>query len=274
MLVSKENKKAFAGFAEKWGKTLPPARPSRGDLKVYDRHIEELPFRPRNALVLGATPEIRDLLARKKIQVTISDFNINMIKAMSLLCKTKSKERILLANWMKKFTDDKFDLILSDAGLNMLNWKDWEKTLGNIRDMLTPRGYVLQKIAFYDKKRGKMNSLEIIKKWRAKKLRTPDMRWFLEMYSDYGVYDRKSMIDSKVKLLAGFEKSYKNGDLRDKEWEIVKRYDDKVVMTVPSKNKVNGIIKKYFRIVRVTAGEDFLYCQDMPVYLLKRKRDL
>ncbi len=271
MLVSKANKKAFTQFAKKWRNTLPPARPSSGDQKTYNQIIKELPFKLKTALVLGATPELRDLLGRRKLKVSISDFNINMIKAMTILRKTKTKEKVFLTDWTKKFTNQKFDLILGDTVLNMLNWKDWPKALENIKEMLNPSGFVLQKIALFNPKKKKMKSLDIIKKWRAKKLKTPDMRWFLEMYSDYNVYNPKTMIDSKIKLLAGFKKNHEKGDLTDKEWEIVKRYDDKVIMTIPKKGKVNRMLKKYFEIVEIVSGKDYLYCRDMPVYLLKRK---
>jgi len=84
MLISKINKKAFTQFAKKWRKTLPPARPSRGELRVYNQIVKSLSPQIKTALILGATPELRDLLARQKIKISLVDFNINMIKAMSL----------------------------------------------------------------------------------------------------------------------------------------------------------------------------------------------
>lgn len=271
MLISKENKKAFTQFAKKWKNTLPPARPSLGEQRVYAQLIKNLPFKPKTGLILGATPELRDLLAKHKVKVSLVDFNINMIKAMTLLKRTKTREKVFLAAWNEKFTNQKFDLILGDTALNMLSWKDWEKTLKNIRDMLGSDGYVLQKIAFFNPKKKKVKSAEIIEKWREKRIKTPDMRWILEMYSDYHVYNPKTMIDSKIKLLYGFKRSWQKKELTDKEWEKLQVYDDKVIMTMPAKQKLENLLKKYFKIVKAVPGKDFLYCRDMPVYLLKRK---
>jgi len=187
------------------------------------------------------------------------------------LRKSKTKEKIFLADWRKKFTDLKFDLIVGDTALNMLSWSDWQRTLKNIKEMLKKNGFALMKIAFCDTKRKKMESKDIIKKWREKKIRTPDMRWFLEMYSNYKTYNPKTMIDSKAKLIGEFKKSYQKGDLTKPEWQKLQIYDDKIVMTIPSCQKVNNLINKYFKIVKIIPGKDFLYCRDMPIYFLKRK---
>ena len=271
MLISKVNKKAFSQFAKKWQKTLPPARPSRGELRVYNQILKNLSPRIETALILGATPELRDLLSHHKIKVSLVDFNINMMKAMSLLKKRKTKEEIYLADWRKKFTDLKFDLVVGDTALNMLSWADWPRTLKNIKEMLTENGSALMKIAFYNPKHRKITSREIIKNWREKKLKTPDMRWFLEMYSDYKTYNPQTMIDSKSKLIKEFKKSFQKGDLTKSEWQKLQIYDDKVVMTIPPYQKVNILIKKCFKIIKIVPGEDFLYCRDIPIYFLKKK---
>ena len=89
-----DNKKAFKIFAEKWAKTLPPSRPSRGDLDIYRKLISKYKEkkRPVKALILGATPELRDLLAYFKFEVTVADINPAMIQAMTSLKKSKSRE--------------------------------------------------------------------------------------------------------------------------------------------------------------------------------------
>ena len=271
MLISKLNKKAFTQFAKKWEKTRPPARPSQGEIRVYNQMIKNLSPKIKTALILGATPELRDLLSRQKIKVSLVDFNINMIKAMSLLIKSKTKEKIFLADWDKKFTDLKFDLIVGDTALNMLSWADWSKTFKNIKEMLKKDGFALMKIAFFNPKRKKTKSKNIIKKWREKKIGTSDMRWFLEMYSDYKTYNPQTMIDSKAKLIEEFKRSYRKGDLTKLEWQKLQIYDDKIVMTIPPYQKVNNLIKKYFKTVKIVPGKDFLYCRDIPIYLLKKK---
>lgn len=259
-------------FAKKWAKTLPPARPSLGDLRAYNQLLKPVSQKIKTALVLGATPELRDLLAKYKFKVSLVDNNINMIKALSLLRKRKTKEQIFLADWRKKFTNQKFDLIVSDTGINMLSWVDWPRTFKNIQNMLTKDGVSLQKIAFQNPQQKNMASHDIIKRWQGKKLKTPDLRWLLEMYSDYKTYNPKTMLDDKAILIKEFEKSYKKGDLTEKDWEYLQIYDDKVVMTIPSRPKVDSLAKKYFKILKTAPGKDFLYCRDMPVYFLKPKQ--
>ena len=87
------NKKPFQVFAARWAKTLPPARPAKEDIIIYRRFFNQ--YKNKNGktklLILGATPELRDLAASLKFDVTVADFNIEMIRALTPLRKIKSK---------------------------------------------------------------------------------------------------------------------------------------------------------------------------------------
>ena len=94
------NKKFWTKVAQEWKKLKPPERPSKKEIAIYEKHLQEILWarkkRKIKAIIFGATPEIRDLLAKHKIfDVTIVDINPNMVRAMQELLKiSKAKERI------------------------------------------------------------------------------------------------------------------------------------------------------------------------------------
>lgn len=109
----------WSTIAGKWMYYLPPGRPSQIDIRSIEDVIRsqigswEKPFR---ALVLGATPEYRDMLHRFNASVTVVDKNPDMIAAMGELCLESSSETVYTRDWFEflPYHQRQFDLILSD----------------------------------------------------------------------------------------------------------------------------------------------------------------
>lgn len=128
-----------------WKKVEPPFCPSKGEIKFYEKAIKKILGRknPR-VLVLGATPEIRDLLAKyKNLNVYVININVPVYQAMTRLMKKKNpKEKLVVADWLKMpFKKNTFDLSLSHGAFSVINLKNHQKLYQNIKRVLKKDGY-------------------------------------------------------------------------------------------------------------------------------------
>ena len=67
--TKKSQSKEWKKIASVWKDILSPSRPSLGDIRIYDKFIkQEIKKRKLlKALILGATPELRDLLSKYRL---------------------------------------------------------------------------------------------------------------------------------------------------------------------------------------------------------------
>ncbi len=108
-------------WAKMWKKLKHPTRPCRKNIQDYEKYLKEAIKGKKSpkALVFGATPEIRDLLAcYPKVKVTIVDSNLEMIIAMTELMHNKKetdKEIWVKSNWLSApLRENEYDVLFGD----------------------------------------------------------------------------------------------------------------------------------------------------------------
>lgn len=146
-------------LAKTWGYGSAPARPSDEDVQCYRKYIEEKIVNKKqiNVLVLGATPEIRDMLRDygKKVNVVICDVTLEMVIAMSSIMKVPNTDEVVIrANWVDApLTHSYFDVILGDAVLHNLP-KDLQKVfLAHQRSLLKDDGLFVTRVAMFNQEK-------------------------------------------------------------------------------------------------------------------------
>jgi hypothetical protein len=266
------NKKPFQAFAARWAKTLPPARPAKEDIMVYRKLFNQYKSKTGKTklLILGATPELRDLAASLKFDVTVADFNIEMIKALTPLRKTKSKEKFVVSFWQKIPIKDHYDIITGDVAVNMLDKKDIPVLLKRISDLLVPGGCFIHRDAVYDPN-NKLNAQWIINAWRKKKIDIGDFRWLIEMHSQYKSYDPRTSVDSKTVLYDNVHKMYKNGLLTKKELDQFGVFNDNVRITILTKSGWKKMYSRFFKPIKCVCPKGHMFCVDLPICVYKNK---
>jgi SAM-dependent methyltransferase len=104
--------------AGKWPFIGPPWRPSPGDVAIYRRFAR--PRLPGRTLLLGSTPELRDLLAEyagAMPKPLIVDMSLPMLQSTSALaCRAQpAHEEWLVADWCEAdLPEHAFDVVLAD----------------------------------------------------------------------------------------------------------------------------------------------------------------
>ncbi|MDD2647003.1 MAG: class I SAM-dependent methyltransferase [Patescibacteria group bacterium] len=140
---------SWAYLSNTWSKYIaPPAKPCPGQLKIFSKLITRGKFSfPRKALILGATPELRNLVLKHGFQVTVCDISIDMIKAMtqSVIKNLRYKEKTIVGDWLSiNLPSHSFDLIMGDGSLNqLLESTRVKKLLIKIKNLLSPHGILL-----------------------------------------------------------------------------------------------------------------------------------
>jgi len=137
-------------LARKWMYYLPPGRPSNTDLREIRGIIQRRlgASEKINALILGATPEFRDLLYTLDASVSVVDRNPDMIKATSYLRLFDSKEQIHGEDWFDFLprNEGAFDLILSDFTQGNMHYDRQEEFYWLVSNALAPHGYFVDRV--------------------------------------------------------------------------------------------------------------------------------
>lgn len=145
-------------MAERWNLFASPGRPSADDISNYKSLLYDSLDAEQHGkyyvLVLGSTPEIRDMLAEDdRIQVVIADITVDMMMSMSKLMKHDGVKREI---WIKSSWIDvpsmngMFDAVISDlviCNVPLENHTDFYKKIGSL---MKPTGHWINRVYSVD----------------------------------------------------------------------------------------------------------------------------
>src|SRR5689334_6478476 len=85
-----------------WVNYLPPARPSRSELRIVNRYVEDLrrERKPLRVAILGSTVEFRSLCHRHGAEVTVIEFSRAHYRILSRQpMKYRGRETLREEDW-------------------------------------------------------------------------------------------------------------------------------------------------------------------------------
>lgn len=111
--------------ASDWANTNPPWRPSAKEQKIIEKLIKSSHGKNPNYKIalLGATPEIRSILAKQHLSVDVIDYSANVYATAGQISQVNPKENYHEKGWIdffKQSKTEKYDLILGDLILRLL----------------------------------------------------------------------------------------------------------------------------------------------------------
>jgi len=158
-------------LAVTWDKYLPPIRPYNEELEIIKKYISEYVTNNHgipSVLILGSTPELRDVVYEFGVIPTVVDFSKDNYEGMSLLLRSIGKDEFIESNWlsldnMKYY--EKFDFILSEAAFNVLNPVAAKELYCICEKLLNENGKIIAKewIRYSDVK---PNIIKLLKQYR------------------------------------------------------------------------------------------------------------
>lgn len=275
---------------EKWRMFRPPFRPSENDIKNYSYYIKKIS--PKNVLILGSTPELRDLTSKLKIKTFIMDYSVNMILVMSKFLKVAKPENEIWirSNWFDQNINIKsFDIIIGDLILRNVPLHIQEKFMKIISNMLIPNGHIVFRVHLLNKGLIKKDSAKIIKNIfkenpLKKDINNKDLFIYKRNIEDLitsKLFDINTNLKLKITDKKRFSKNIKdylkNNDLSEIHKSILenilKKWRTSVSWIQREEREIEDLLKRYFKIEDKKISEDYKDSNYYPIYLLKKLND-
>lgn len=203
-----------------------------------------------NALVLGATPELRDIVLSHHHNLTTVDRDTKALaqKNQDMHYQNHLQETIVQQDWLTaKFEDNTFDVIIGDGVLTALNKSAHETLLTKIHDWLKPTGTLLLREGTVLHRRPRYAPSVHIHEYRTGQYNIFDLFFGLRLYnSHFTAIDRESR---KTYLNVFHEKIndyFNNGLLSEREREALDSLAEELEHTLLLKEDLEDLLKTFF----------------------------
>lgn len=125
---------------------LPPGTPSLSEQKIYEKYVKKLSGRNGvKALILGSTPELRDLCQKHNVKYICVDYEPKNFQILKNKMKYRGEEKLVTADWRTMNLSEKFDLVLGDIAFAMVPYSDLDKILNRLQKILKASGLIVQR---------------------------------------------------------------------------------------------------------------------------------
>ncbi len=143
--------KSDAEYLAAWKAMIPPARPSKEMVTLYESSMLNLNFDKSGEWgLLGCTPELRSLAGKYGRPLTCLDINSNSYTALGPMCSPPEMEQYVQCDWLETKLSEAFDLILGDGPMVMLPQEHYPALIDSLYRMLKPGGHVITRIMSCD----------------------------------------------------------------------------------------------------------------------------
>jgi len=267
-------KNEWQAWAKNFQTFYPPWRPSTERIQIYRQLIKKY-VKGNKILVLGATPEIRDMLTKMKFKVTLIDMSPMMVKAMTSLRKTKSKEKIIIHNWLTAKFKDRFDFIIGDSVVNNLHPKQINLFLRQLTKWLSKKGILILQNCVLCRP---LPSIKISLDQIIKKLKYHPEYYhnYLNRAHDYQSYwysTAKNHLNDLGKLEILFNQLYQRSALTKKEFSVMKMgFNSPSMISFYTDKEFQKMLKGYFKVLNTRQEQGHKVHKDFyKIYILTNK---
>ena len=233
-----------------------PARPTKNQLLLYEQVICKTCKLHKNpeVLVLGATPELRDLCIKHRCKVMAVSPGRQALEAMTYLMKYKHHpyNTAIESNWLNMpLADTSYDLALTDIALTGNPRKNHEPILQEVHRLLKPSGFFFLRSYDMLEHETKPKPLELLAKWRSGELCPNDF-----IYLSPRISLEKNHDISQAKNLALLKEYIQNNILTEEEIRHLRPYASKGTLSCPYREDLIKAFSKFFENVTVQCAKD------------------
>lgn len=255
-------------MANKWKNYKPPIRPSKDDLAVFRQFLEKKIKEKKNpkVLILGSTPEFRDLINSKGLTAYVCDYKKDNYTALKLLKKTKGKEILIAQDWRNLKLKHKFDLVFAEASLNMVKKKEVPLILRSVRQILDDKGLFIAKTWIRISTKN-LSLKKIIATYRRKYKGKDFKNWMNQELHSYRYKEDKGSLHRQY---LWFRELYGKGTITKKEFSSIEglSYETTpLTLFLPTKTEFLKIAKKHMKIEEIIIPKQ-VGTNKIPIYVL------
>lgn len=262
-----------------------PSRISSQEVEKYREWLSKINNKkPLRALVLGATPELRDALSDLGYLLYSIDINFDMFLAMDELLNNKNQKEVLIkANWLDNpLADNYFDVIVGDAVLPNIPWEERPHLLSEVKRLLKPNGVFLTRAFCIPDKKPFSSVEEILEHFSKKEYSIKQNALEMVLELQILTYDPKDHLGSFAKAKDILEEYHNRKGIKFDNKRIQEIHDivwnfwcEKFVSKVfvyASRKEEEGEYDKYFNIIDIFEAKDHDYSKITPMYFLKNDK--
>lgn len=275
----------WSGYAARYARLyFSPGKPSRQDIAIFCRLIKKLlkkAKRVKRALILGATPSLRDVIAKFNCEIYCIDISKAMFEEMTKLIRHKKPEVFVNGNWIKMpFEDNFFDIVIGDLVFENLDAKTKPIFVKEVARVLKPECCWIHRIFFVPSNWKKEATTAVLKKFSkmdAKYDRNTEL--FINLlYNTYNKHSHEVDAGKIKEELSAYWKKNKCQYPANKRVE--KLLNRAFKMWEPFKKKWHtgtkkesfSCIKKCFEITKEEYSNDHLFAKTFPIVTCKVKK--
>ncbi|MEK7557785.1 MAG: class I SAM-dependent methyltransferase [Patescibacteria group bacterium] len=238
---------------------IPPFAPSQKEQEFYKKYCEIVSASqtlPKRALILGATPELRDIAINVGLESIAVDISDKMMEKFSVLMEKQNHvlDKKIIKDWLEiDFPLGYFGIIMGDASLNnLVAIKDNERLINICHEILAKNGYfVLRQIFYVNDYQGYTDPKKVIDDYRAGKISWED--FFMELrinsFKDK-VYSPENFQYNAGKAFALIEEIYQDGLITQLEYERINTFRNNLINSFYPKDEfVKMIESKEFKFL-------------------------
>ncbi|MEK7118511.1 MAG: methyltransferase domain-containing protein [Patescibacteria group bacterium] len=263
-----------------WQKTPIPIRPSFGDRALYREFLEKK-GQCENILILGSTPELRDLAAQKGgAQIHVADFSRAMLAGMLRYTEIadKAKEVWVEENWLKlSLPKNSFDVILGDLVLQQVSPPFELELLGKIRSLLSDGGVFVGRFQFLDTGTATVKPDDIISRALIDPLPDDQKIVPLRMRLLWHCADPKKRAFDRIRAALLIDEFTKKHNIKSALLEhTMKNILDKGEIfrnwSPPDEATLTKLLLRHFRIIEKKHADDYEDALRFPVFVLGKRQ--
>ncbi len=275
---AKENVKSRA----KRGKSS--SGPDEKTLEVEKRFIEIARGNKKKikTLILGATPEIRDLSLGMGFETTTVDISPRLLLALTNVMEHKDNPSniFMVGDWLKlhKFLEkDSFDIALGDLAVNNLPYNLWDDFFKSLSYVMKKDGCFIPRHPVFNYPAETRTCNEVIQEFRRNNNSVMEMILELGLSTDYA----KENYSHKEKALAWinigkYDKQIKK-HLTKEEYAFYSNmttYGKDLITILGSEKEFLKQISKYFDLKDRKAVGTIGTTYRIPIYVFKNKKNI
>lgn len=248
-------------------------------MKIYEELLIKSVGRKKNfhACVLGATPELRDLVLKHKGQLTTIDISLAMIDKCTPLMKynNNDQEVIVVGDWLENpLANEYFDIVLGDGISNNIAFKDQNKLFIKLKRLLKKNGRLILREGAENPERPIQSIEEINRNFINNKDHWFDLFFNLRFYSDISdkLYNKKTYQSYMAKLFNHIKRAHQQKRLGHKTYIALWWFRGNIVHTIMPQPLLEKLIGKQFTLLPIQQAKDYQFTKDtMTFYYAKSK---
>ncbi len=228
-------------------------------------------------LVLGSTPELRDLALKYNCQLITVDLSQEMIAKLTPLMKYNpaGQEKIYYANWLQMpLTGQSIDIILGDGVYANAYYENWSCFSQELKRVLKKDGRIIVREIEIDPSRERKTVEQHDQEFQQQKYHWFDLWFNLYLYSDLTeqCYDAENYKWSLEKFYQQLETAWKQGRLSAAAWQTMAWFKGNLTHSFVDYPLLTNHLQKHFTLIKRVPVADYRYSQDsFRLYFLRSK---